>query len=145
MKRGWLATNPALDTAPKQSRVKQSRPELRFLTERELERALRLANGHCDILAVAVGTGLRFGELGALWVGDVDLNRGTAGEQGVETQRRGRCHRHPGMAGPAVAAETPDAGPPSRQSEDAAVAADHHGGTDGGRSAAEADRESLGR
>ena len=77
VKRGWLATNPATGTAPKQSRVKQSRPELRFLTERELETAVRLAKGHGDVLAVAVGTGLRFGELSALWVGDVDLDRGT--------------------------------------------------------------------
>ena len=36
VKRGWLAANPATGTAPKQSRVKQSRPELRFLTELEL-------------------------------------------------------------------------------------------------------------
>ncbi len=39
VKRGYLAANPAIGTAPKQSRVKQSRPELRFLTERELETA----------------------------------------------------------------------------------------------------------
>src|SRR5215212_251012 len=30
VKRGYLAANPAIGTAPKQSRVKQSRPELRF-------------------------------------------------------------------------------------------------------------------
>jgi hypothetical protein len=35
VKRGYLAANPAIGTAPKQSRVKQSRPELRFLTERD--------------------------------------------------------------------------------------------------------------
>ena len=77
MKRGWVATNPALGTAPKQSRVKQSRPELRFLTERELETAVRLAGSAGALLAVAVGTGLRFGELSALWVSDVDLERRT--------------------------------------------------------------------
>src|SRR4029450_1666398 len=64
VKRGYLAANPAIGTAPKQSRVKQSRPELRVLTEREVE-------------AVTAGTGLRFGEISALWVGDVDLDRGT--------------------------------------------------------------------
>jgi integrase len=74
---GYLAANPAIGTAPKQSRVKQSRPELRFLTERELETAVRLAKRHGDVLAFAAGTGLRFGELSALWVGDVDLDRGT--------------------------------------------------------------------
>jgi integrase len=29
------------------------------------------------VLAVTAGTGLRFGEISALWVGDVDLDRGT--------------------------------------------------------------------
>jgi integrase len=77
VKRGYLAANPAKGTAPKQSRVKQSRPELRFLTERELAAAVRLARGHGDVLAVTAGTGLRFGEISALWIGDVDLDRGT--------------------------------------------------------------------
>ena len=77
VKRGYLAANPAKGTAPKQSRVKQSRPELRFLTERELAAAVRLAKGHGDVLAVTAGTGLRFGEISALWIGDVDLDRGT--------------------------------------------------------------------
>jgi integrase len=77
VKRGWLVANPATGTAPKQSRVKQSRPELRFLTERELETAVRLAKRHGDVLAVTAGTGLRFGEISALWVGDIDLDRGT--------------------------------------------------------------------
>lgn len=77
VKRGWVATNPPLGTAPKQSRVKQSRPELRFLTERELETAVRVAGSAGALLAVAVGTGLRFGELSALWVSDVDLERRT--------------------------------------------------------------------
>jgi integrase len=77
VKRGWLAANPAIGTAPKQSRVKQSRPELRFLTEQELETAVRLAKRHGDVLAVTAGTGLRFGELSAWWVTDVDVDRGT--------------------------------------------------------------------
>ncbi|TIC89099.1 site-specific integrase [Nocardioides sp. GY 10113] len=74
---GHLAANPAIGTAPRMSRVKQSRPELRFLTEAELRRAVSLAGPFGDLLTVAVGTGLRFGELGALWVGDVDLERRT--------------------------------------------------------------------
>ncbi|CUR54633.1 hypothetical protein NOCA2200023 [metagenome] len=77
LKRGYLATNPALGTAPKQSRVKQSRPELRFLTERELEVAVRLAGVHGELVTMTVGTGLRFGEVSALWVGDVDLDHRT--------------------------------------------------------------------
>jgi integrase len=39
--------------------------------------AVRLAGAHSDVLTVAVGTGLRFGELGALWVGDVGLDHRT--------------------------------------------------------------------
>lgn len=77
VKKGFLAVNPAIGTAPKQSRVKQSRPELRFLTEKEMARAVALAGPYGDLLQVAVGTGLRFGELGALWVGDVDLEHRT--------------------------------------------------------------------
>lgn len=77
VKQGHLVANPAIGTAPRMSRVKQSRPELRFLTEAELARAVRLAGPYGDLLAVAVGTGMRFGELGALWVCDVDLERHT--------------------------------------------------------------------
>ena len=77
VRRGWMSANPAVGTAPRMSRVKQSRPELRFLTERELQRAVRLAGPYADLLTVAVGTGMRFGELGALWVSDVDLERRT--------------------------------------------------------------------
>jgi integrase len=55
VKRGYLAANPAKGTAPKQSRVKQSRPELRFLTEQELATAVRLAKTHGDVLAVTAG------------------------------------------------------------------------------------------
>jgi hypothetical protein len=71
-KQGWVETNPAVGTAPKMSRVKQSRPELRFLTETELARAVELALSYGDLLSVAAATGLRFGEITALWVIDVD-------------------------------------------------------------------------
>lgn len=77
VKHGHLVANPAIGTAPRMSRVKQSRPELRFLTEKELERVVVMAGGYGDLIQVAVGTGLRFGELGALWVSDVDLERRT--------------------------------------------------------------------
>ena len=40
VKRGWLAANPAIGKAPKQSRVKQSRPELRFLNRHGFRAAL---------------------------------------------------------------------------------------------------------
>lgn len=77
VKRGYLSANPAIETAPKQSRVKQSRPELRFLTEKELGRAVGLAGEYGDLISVTVGTGLRFGEIGALWARDVDLEHRT--------------------------------------------------------------------
>ncbi|GAB7003712.1 hypothetical protein JCM18899A_11830 [Nocardioides sp. AN3] len=77
VKRGYLTANPAVGTAPKLSRVKASRPELRFLTEKEAARAVALAGSHGDLISVTLGTGLRFGEVSALWVSDVDLERGT--------------------------------------------------------------------
>jgi hypothetical protein len=89
VKRGYVAANPAVGTAPKQSRVKQSRPELRFLTERNLETAVRLAGAQGDLLSVTVGTGLRFGEVSALWIGDVDHPRLAQADEGAG----GRGHR----------------------------------------------------
>jgi len=38
---------------------------------------LRLAGAYGDLITVAVGTGLRFGEITALWVSDADLGRRT--------------------------------------------------------------------
>jgi len=53
VKRGWLSANPAVGTAPRMSRVKQSRPELRFLTERELQRAVKPAGPYAPDSACA--------------------------------------------------------------------------------------------
>ncbi len=72
-----VTVNPCARTAPKRSRVRQSQAELRFLTEEELRTAVRLAGKHGDLLTFAVSTGLRFGEVTALWCGDVDLVHGT--------------------------------------------------------------------
>ncbi|KAB7744502.1 tyrosine-type recombinase/integrase [Nostocoides sp. F2B08] len=74
---GYLSTNPCARTAPKRSRVRQSQAELRFLTEDELSTAVRLAGENGDLLTFAVGTGLRFGEVTALWCSDIDLTHGT--------------------------------------------------------------------
>ena len=73
VEQGYLAANPCARTAPKRSRIRQSQADLRFLTEAEFATAARLAGRDGDLLRVAVGTGLRFGELTALWVSDVDL------------------------------------------------------------------------
>jgi integrase len=73
VEQGFLTVNPCARTAPKRSRIRQSQADLRFLTEAELATAARVAGIDGDLLTVAVGTGLRFGELTALWVSDVDL------------------------------------------------------------------------
>jgi len=73
LEQGFLTVNPCARTAPKRSRIRQSQADLRFLTEAELATAVRVAGADGDLLAVAVGTGLRFGEVTALWVSDVDL------------------------------------------------------------------------
>lgn len=72
-----VTVNPCARTAPKRSRVRQSQAELRFLAEEELRTAVRLAGKHGDLMTFAVSTGLRFGEVTALWCGDVDLVHGT--------------------------------------------------------------------
>jgi integrase len=73
LEQGFLTVNPCARTAPKRSRIRQSQADLRFLTEAELATAVRVAGADGDLLTVAVGTGLRFGEVTALWVSDVDL------------------------------------------------------------------------
>lgn len=77
VEQGHLTANPCARTAPKRSRIRQSQPELRFLTEAEFGSAARLAGDHGDLLTFTVSTGLRFGEVTALWCGDVDLRNGT--------------------------------------------------------------------
>jgi integrase len=72
---GLLAENPCARTAPKRSKVRQSQAELRFLTEEEFGTVAAAAGEEADLLRIAVGTGLRFGEITALWVSDVDLKR----------------------------------------------------------------------
>lgn len=72
---GHLAINPCARTAPKRSRIRQAQAELRFLTEDELRAAVRLAGVNGDLLTFTVGTGLRFGEVTALWCSDIGLDR----------------------------------------------------------------------
>ncbi len=74
---GEVAKHPLTRTAPKRSKIKQSQADLRFLTEAEFATVAQLAGDAADLLRVAVGTGLRFGEMTALWVSDVDLRHRT--------------------------------------------------------------------
>ena len=77
MERGHVVENPCARTAPKRSRIRQSQADLRFLTEAEFGTAALLAADAGDMLTLTVGTGLRFGEVTALWCSDIDLERGT--------------------------------------------------------------------
>ena len=63
VEQGFLTVNPCARTAPKRSRIRQAQADLRFLTEAELATAARVAGLDGDLFTVAVGAGLRFGEL----------------------------------------------------------------------------------
>lgn len=69
--------SPGQRTAPKRSRIRQSQADLRFLTEAELAQVAEAAGVNAGMLTVTVGTGMRFGEVTALWVSDVDLRHRT--------------------------------------------------------------------
>ncbi len=73
LEQGFLTVNPCTRTAPKRSKIRQSQADLRFLAEEEFASVAKVAGTESDMLTVAVGTGMRFGEVTALWVSDVDL------------------------------------------------------------------------
>jgi integrase len=77
LERHEISHHPLTRTAPKRSRIKQSQGDLRFLTEAEFGVVARAAGDDADLLRVTVGTGLRYGEVTALWVSDVDLRHRT--------------------------------------------------------------------
>lgn len=77
VERGEVTKHPLTRTAPKRSKIRQSQADLRFLTEAEFATVAEAAGDSADLLRVTVGTGLRFGELTALWVSDVDLRQRT--------------------------------------------------------------------
>lgn len=72
-----VTQHPLRRTAPKRSKIKQSQADLRFLTEQEFAKTATAAMGNGDLLRVTAGTGMRYGEVTALWVSDVDLKRKT--------------------------------------------------------------------
>ena len=73
----FLNVKPCARTVPKSRGVKQSQAELRFLSEDEFAAVVAKADGYsysaADLIRVTAGTGLRFGEVTALWVSDIDL------------------------------------------------------------------------
>lgn len=75
--RGLVAQVPTRRTAPKKRQIKASQADLRFLTEKEFAATATAAADEADLLSVTVGTGMRFGEVTALWVSDVDLKHKT--------------------------------------------------------------------
>lgn len=89
------------------------------ITEAECEAAVRLAGPYGDLITVAVGAGLRFGEITALWVSDVDLTPPhDPGQQGLEAWGRSRSARHPGVAHQVAHTQARDARALSGQPED---------------------------
>ena len=77
LERNLVTQIPTLRTAPKKRQIKQSQSDLRFLTEKEFAITARAAGDDGDLLGVTAGTGLRYGEVTALWVSDVDLKHKT--------------------------------------------------------------------
>ena len=78
VKRGYLAVNPA-DRHRAQAVAGQAVPAGAAVPHRARAAGRRAARrgSRRRCLRVAVGTGLRFGEISALWVGDVDLDHRT--------------------------------------------------------------------
>lgn len=98
VEQGRLTVNPCARTTPKRSRVRLAQAELRFLTESELATAVALAGEYGDLLTLAASSGLRFGEVSALWCGDVDLTHRTirSTRPGSATGRAVRPRHRPG-------------------------------------------------
>ncbi len=77
LERSLVTAIPTLRTAPKKRQIKQSQSDLRFLSEREFAITARAAGEEGDLLRIAAGTGVRYGEVTALWVSDVDFKHRT--------------------------------------------------------------------
>ena len=75
IEKGEATNHPLRRTAPKRNKIRKSQGGLRFLTEKEFASTAWAAKDEADLITVAVGTGLRFGELTALWVEDIDVKR----------------------------------------------------------------------
>ena len=74
---GLRTDNPCARTAPSRRSIRAAQEEHAYLTEGEFALLVAAAPDvlTADLLRVAVGTGLRWGELTALWVDDIDLDR----------------------------------------------------------------------
>lgn len=111
MEKGEVTLNPLRRTAPKRNKIKQSQADLRFLIENEFATVAASAKEDGDLLRVAVGTGMRYGEVTALWVSDIDLRHkairinkawkrdGEDGEQDVPAWLKKRLRRKHNMRG----------------------------------------------
>jgi hypothetical protein len=65
-----ITVNPCAKTAPSRPTIKAEQPERTWLTQAEFKTFTDtfMASDSRDLLRVMVGTGLRFGEITALWV-----------------------------------------------------------------------------
>lgn len=74
MRSRLVSVNPAADTAPSRKAIRAVAPEHVYLTECDYATFIAGVTTDCqDLVAVAISTGLRFGEITALWVDDIDL------------------------------------------------------------------------
>src|SRR5664279_4939807 len=74
-----ITVNPCAKTAPSRPTIKAEQPERTWLAEAEFKTFTDtfMAEDSRDLLRVMVGTGLRFGEVTALWVEDIGLTKRT--------------------------------------------------------------------
>lgn len=71
---GLIHVNPCAKTAPTRKAIRAEAPEHVYLTESEFATLSSCALEDVrDMITVAIGTGLRFGEITALWADDIDL------------------------------------------------------------------------
>jgi integrase len=79
LERGYITRHPALKTGPSRKEVRAGRGKKRALLEVEFNAALDLIAKPLhyearDLLQTIGSTGMRWGEVTAMWVGDVDLD-----------------------------------------------------------------------
>jgi integrase len=123
---GFITVNPCQRTASKRSRIRQTQADLRFLTEAEFTQVADAAGENADMLTVTVGTGMRFGEVTALWVSDVDLRHRTV-RINKAWKRDGEDDEQdtPLVAQASLRTQAQDARPPPGQPQNTPVETNH--------------------
>jgi hypothetical protein len=84
VRRRYRDDTPCQGTAPRRRTVRADSPEHGYLTEAEFVLlAAQLRPEARDLVTVALATGLRFGEITALWVDDVDPDSARPDDKGA--------------------------------------------------------------